>query len=138
MGVFSEALTGLPTGAATWQLGGVAPLAIGTFDHFIVRGGPIISYRSGGNVQSDVGMVMLTGASIPIGRGLALNPRNARDRDVRTPGHGLCRGGRGRRKGVLKRRMIPVEAHLILDHVPVVRLIVGLGFRRPGSDKPAN
>jgi len=73
MGVFSEALTGLPTGAATWQLGGVAPLAIGTFDHFIVGGGPIIGYRSGGNVQSDVGMVILTGASIPIRRGLALN-----------------------------------------------------------------
>jgi hypothetical protein len=52
MGVFSEALTGLPTGAATWQLGGVAPLAIGTFNHFIVSGGPIIGYRSGGKVQS--------------------------------------------------------------------------------------
>ena len=73
IGVFSEALTGLPTGAATWQLGGVAPVAIGTFNHFIVGGGPILGYRSGGNVQSDVGMVILTGASIPIRRGLALN-----------------------------------------------------------------
>jgi hypothetical protein len=73
MGVFSEALTGLPTGAATWQLGGVAPVAIGTFNHFIVGGGPIIGYRSGGNVQSDVGMVILTGTSIPIRSGLALN-----------------------------------------------------------------
>jgi hypothetical protein len=68
MGVFSEALTGLPTGASTWQLGGVAPVAIGTFGHFIIGGGPIIGYRSGGNVQSDVGMVLLTGASIPIRR----------------------------------------------------------------------
>jgi hypothetical protein len=73
MGVFSEALTGLPTGAATWQLGGVAPLAIGTFDHFIVGGGPIIGYRSGGQLQSDVGMVVLAGASIPIRSGLAVN-----------------------------------------------------------------
>ena len=73
MGAFSEALTGLPAGTSTWQLGGVAPVAIGTFDHFIVGGGPIIGYRSGGNVQSDAGMVTLTGASIPIRRGLALN-----------------------------------------------------------------
>jgi hypothetical protein len=51
----------------------VAPVAIGTFDHFIIGGGPIIGYRSGGNVRSDVGMVILTGASIPIDRRLALN-----------------------------------------------------------------
>jgi len=73
MGVFSEALTGVPNGAPNWQLGGVAPVAIGTFNHFIIGGGPIIGYRSGGTFQSDIGAVVLTGASIPIRKGLALN-----------------------------------------------------------------
>jgi hypothetical protein len=41
MGVFSEALTGLPTGAATWQLGGVAPLAIGHGDPVTGDLGPV-------------------------------------------------------------------------------------------------
>src|SRR4030095_12871536 len=34
MGVFNEALTGLPTGAATSQLGGVGAVATVTRDHF--------------------------------------------------------------------------------------------------------
>ena len=73
MGIFNEALTGLPPAANTWQFGGVAPVAIGTFQHFIIGGGPIFGYRSGGKRQSDVGAVVLSGASIPIARGLALN-----------------------------------------------------------------
>src|SRR5262245_29210678 len=73
IGIFSEALTGLPAGADTWQLGGVAPIGIATLDHLIVGGGPILGYRSGGKFQSDIGMVLLTGASIPIRNGLALN-----------------------------------------------------------------
>lgn len=73
MGIFNEVLTGLPPAADAWQFGGVAPVAIGTFEHFIIGGGPIFGYRSGGQHQSDVGMVVLSGASIPVGRGLALN-----------------------------------------------------------------
>jgi hypothetical protein len=73
MGIFTEALTGLPPAVDTWQFGGVAPIAIGTFDHFIIGGGPIIGYRSGGQRQSDLGAVVLSGASIPLGKGLALN-----------------------------------------------------------------
>ena len=73
MSIFNEALTGLPPTADAWQFGGIAPVAIGTFEHFIIGGGPIIGYRSGGTLQSDVGAVVLTGASIPIARGLALN-----------------------------------------------------------------
>jgi hypothetical protein len=73
MGIFNEALTGLPPTADVWQFGGIAPVAIGTFQHFIIGGGPIVGYRSGGKLQTDVGAVALTGASIPIARGLALN-----------------------------------------------------------------
>src|SRR5262245_30221254 len=73
MGIFNEVLTGLPPTADAWQFGGVAPIAIGTFDHFIIGGGPIFGYRSGGKQQSDIGMVVLTGASIPVRKGLALN-----------------------------------------------------------------
>jgi hypothetical protein len=73
MGIFNEALTGLPPTADAWQFGGIAPVAIGTFQHFIIGGGPIIGYRSGGTFQTDVGAVVLAGASIPIARGLALN-----------------------------------------------------------------
>jgi hypothetical protein len=73
MGIFTEALTGLPPAVDTWQFGGVAPIAIGTFDHFIIGGGPIIAYRSGGQRQSDLGAVVLSGASIPLRKGLALN-----------------------------------------------------------------
>jgi hypothetical protein len=73
MGIFNEALTGLPPTADAWQFGGVAPVAIGTFQHFIIGGGPIFGYRSGGKHQSDVGAVVLSGASIPIARGLAVN-----------------------------------------------------------------
>jgi|SRR5262245_15962999 len=73
MGIFTEALTGLPSAVDTWQFGGVAPIAIGTFDHFIIGGGPIFGYRSGGQRQSDLGAVVLSGASIPLGNGLALN-----------------------------------------------------------------
>jgi hypothetical protein len=39
----------------------------------IIGGGPIIGYRSGGKQQSDVGAVVLSGASIPLRKGLALN-----------------------------------------------------------------
>jgi len=73
MGIFNEVLTGLPTTAHAWQFGGIAPIAIGTLDHVIIGGGPIIGYRSAGTFQSDVGAVVLTGASIPLRRGLALN-----------------------------------------------------------------
>jgi len=73
MGIFNEVLTGLPPTADAWQFGGIAPIAIGTFDHVIIGGGPIIGYRSAGKLQSDVGAVVLTGASIPLRRGLALN-----------------------------------------------------------------
>jgi hypothetical protein len=73
MGIFNEALTGLPPAADAWQFGGIAPVAIGTFQHFIIGGGPIVGYRSGGKLQTDVGAVVLAGASIPIARGLALN-----------------------------------------------------------------
>src|SRR4029434_6117871 len=40
IGIFNEALTGLPPDAAAWQLGGVVPIAIGTFDHFVSGGVP--------------------------------------------------------------------------------------------------
>jgi hypothetical protein len=73
MGIFNEALTGLPPTADAWQFGAIAPVAIGTFQHFIIGGGPIVGYRSGGKLQTDVGAVALAGASIPIARGLALN-----------------------------------------------------------------
>jgi hypothetical protein len=48
-------------------------VAIGTFQRFIIGGGPIFGYRSGGTLQTDVGAVVLAGVSIPIARGLALN-----------------------------------------------------------------
>jgi len=73
MGIFNQVLTGLPPGAATWQFGGVAPVAIGTFEHVIIGGGPIIGYRSGGKRQSDFGAVVLSGASIHLRKALALN-----------------------------------------------------------------
>jgi len=73
MGIFNEALTGVPPTADAWQFGGVAPVAIGTFGHFVIGGGPIFAYRSGGKTQSDVGAVVVSGASIPLGRGFALN-----------------------------------------------------------------
>jgi hypothetical protein len=73
IGIFNEALTGLPPAADAWQFGGFVPIAIGTFIHLIIGGGPIIGYRSGGKNQSDVGALILTGASIPLRRGLALN-----------------------------------------------------------------
>lgn len=73
IGVFSEALTGLPAGAGAWQLGGVAPVAIATPGRLIVGGGPILAYRSGGTFQSDIGAVLLVGASVPVRKGIALN-----------------------------------------------------------------
>jgi hypothetical protein len=73
MGIFNEVVTGLPSGVDAWQFGGIAPIAIGTFEHFIIGGGPVIGYRSGGQQQADVGAVVLSGASIPLGKGLALN-----------------------------------------------------------------
>jgi hypothetical protein len=73
MGIFNEAFTGLPPGADAWQFGGVAPIAIGTLGHFIIGGGPIIGYRSGGRSRADAGLIVLSGASIPLKRGLALN-----------------------------------------------------------------
>jgi hypothetical protein len=71
--IFNVVLTGLPSPASAWQFGGIAPVAIGTFEHVIIGGGPIIGYRSGGTYQSDVGAVVLAGASIPLREGLALN-----------------------------------------------------------------
>jgi len=73
MGIFNEVLTGLPRTADAWQFAGIAPIAIGTFDHLIIGGGPIIAYRSGGKYQSDFGAVVLSGVSIPLKKGLALN-----------------------------------------------------------------
>jgi hypothetical protein len=73
IGTFNEAFTGLSPTASAWQLGGVVSIAIGTFDHFVIGGGPIIGYRSGGKYQSDAGVVVLSGASIPLRKGLALN-----------------------------------------------------------------
>ena len=73
MGIFNEVLTGLPPTADAWQFGGIAPIAIGTFEHVIIGGGPIIGYRSAGKRQSDIGAVVLSGASIPLRKGLALN-----------------------------------------------------------------
>ena len=73
MGIFNEVLTGLPQAVDAWQFGGIAPIAIGTFEHVIIGGGPIVGYRSAGKRQSDIGAVVLSGASIPLRRGLALN-----------------------------------------------------------------
>src|SRR5262245_10289401 len=73
MGIFNEVWSGLPPTAPAWQFGGVAPVVIGTFEHVTIGGGPIIGYRSGGKWQSDVGVVVLSGASIPLRKGLALN-----------------------------------------------------------------
>lgn len=73
MTIFNEAFTGLPPGAAAWQFGGVAPIAIGTFGHFIVGGGPLFGYRAGGKAQSDAGAIVLSGLSIPVKKGLAFN-----------------------------------------------------------------
>ena len=73
MGIFNEVLTGLPPAVDAWQVGGIAPIAIGTFEHVIIGGGPIIGYRSAGKRQSDIGAVVLSGASIPLRKGLALN-----------------------------------------------------------------
>ena len=72
-GMFNHGLTGLPRGASAWQSGGVAPVAIGTFNHFIIGGGPLFGYRAAGRWQSNVGAVVLTGASIPVRKGLAMN-----------------------------------------------------------------
>jgi hypothetical protein len=52
---------------------GIAPVAIGIFEHVIIGGGPIIGYRSAGKRQSDIGAIVLSGASIPLRKGLALN-----------------------------------------------------------------
>jgi hypothetical protein len=73
MAMFNEVFAGLPPAAQAWQFGGMAPVAIGTFDHVIIGGGPIIAYRSGGKYQSDAGAVVLSGASISLRKGLALN-----------------------------------------------------------------
>src|SRR5262245_42802162 len=72
MVIFNEVLTGPPPAADAWQFGAVAPIAISTFGHFIIGGGPILGYRSGGKSQSDLGVVVLSGASIPLRKGLAL------------------------------------------------------------------
>jgi hypothetical protein len=73
MGIFNEAFTGVPPGVDAWQFGGVAPIAIGTFGHFIIGGGPLFGYRSGGRHRADAGAVVLSGVSIPLKGGLALN-----------------------------------------------------------------
>jgi hypothetical protein len=73
MGIFNEAITGLPPGSDAWKFGGVAPIAIGTFGHFVIGCGPLIGYRSGGRHQANAGAVVLSGASIPVKKGLSLN-----------------------------------------------------------------
>jgi hypothetical protein len=73
VGLFGETLSGLPSGADAWQLGGIAPIAMGTFHHLVVGGGPILAYRSGGTYRVDPGLVVLPGASLPLGSGFALN-----------------------------------------------------------------
>ena len=71
--IFNEAMTGLPPGSDAWQFGGAAPVAIGTFGRFVIGGGPLIGYRSGGQQQTDAGAVLMSGASIPLKKGLSLN-----------------------------------------------------------------
>jgi hypothetical protein len=71
--IFNEAFTGLPPGNEAWQFGGVAPIAIGTFGHFVIGSGPLIGYRSAGRHQADAGVVVLSGASISVRKGLSLN-----------------------------------------------------------------
>jgi hypothetical protein len=73
MGIFNEVFTGLPPGSDAWQFGGVAPIAIGTFGRFVIGSGPLIGYRSAGRQQADAGVVVLSGASIPVRKGLSLN-----------------------------------------------------------------
>ena len=73
MGVFNEVLSGLPPTASAWQFGGVAPVAVATFPHAIIGGGPLLGYRSLGQYQSDAGAVVIFGASIPLRKGLALH-----------------------------------------------------------------
>jgi hypothetical protein len=73
MGIFNEALTGLPPRADRWQFGGVAPVAIGTPGRFVIGGGPIFGYRAGGKYQANVGAVIVSGVSIPVRKGLSLN-----------------------------------------------------------------
>jgi hypothetical protein len=53
----------------------VAAVSIGTFGHFIIGGGPLVGYRSGGKQQTDAGAILLSGASIPLNKkkGLSLN-----------------------------------------------------------------
>jgi hypothetical protein len=53
-------------------VGGFAPVAMRTFEHVIIGGGPLIGYRSAGRQSAD-GAIVLSGASIPLDRGLALN-----------------------------------------------------------------
>jgi hypothetical protein len=71
MGIFNEVFTGSASDA--WQFGGVAPIAIGTFGHFVIGSGPLIGYRSAGRHQADAGVVVLSGALIPVRRGLSVN-----------------------------------------------------------------
>jgi hypothetical protein len=95
VGIFNEVFTGLPVGASTWQFGGVAPIAIGTLGHFVIGGGPLFGYRSGGLQRADVGAVVLSGASIPLKKGLALNvaaPVSALFKNRRTVSVGVAAG----------------------------------------------
>ena len=73
IGIFNEALTGLRPGADRWQFGGVAPVAIRTPGRFVIGGGPIFGYRSGGKDQANVGAVIVSGVSVPVRKGVSLN-----------------------------------------------------------------
>ena len=73
IGIFSHALTNRPNGAPAWQLGGVAPVGVRTFPRFFVGGGPVFAYRSGGRYQSDVGAVVLSGATFHLENRFAVN-----------------------------------------------------------------
>jgi hypothetical protein len=50
-----------------------SPVAVATFPHAIIGGGPLLGYRSLGQYQSDAGAVVIFGASIPLRKGLALH-----------------------------------------------------------------
>jgi hypothetical protein len=100
VGIFNEAFTGLPPEAATWQFGGVAPVAISTLQQFIIGGGPIIGYRRRSPpIERRCGRTdrRIDSRSERSGG----EPRGARDGVVHTPLHRVGRYRCRDRKGVL-------------------------------------
>jgi hypothetical protein len=137
MGIFNEVLTGQPPAVDAWQFGGIAPIAIGTFEH--------VYYRR----RSDhwISLGRQTSIRRRCGRTVRrINPSQKRPRiehrcadhcAVRASGHSIRRRRSRRGEGVLRRAcatvrewketrlMVPVEAHLVLNHVPLVGLMFG-------------